>query len=117
MILTIGNIKGGVGKSTLACNIATALSLVNFGDVFLIDGDKQGSSAIFGEARRENIGCAGFTCVRAQSSEVLTQVKTMHSKFSHIIIDAGGQDNPSLRAGLVSSNKVLVPIPPRSAEI
>lgn len=115
MILTVGNVKGGVGKSTLACNIAAAMSLV--GDVLLIDGDKQGSSAIFAEARTENHGQAGFTCVRAQGSEVLNQVKTMRGKFAHIIIDAGGQDNPSLRAGLIISDKVLVPIPPRSAEI
>lgn len=117
MILTVGNVKGGVGKSTLACNIASALSLVGAGDVLLIDGDKQGSSAIFAEARAENLGEAGFTCVRAQGSEVLSQVKTMCKKFAHIIIDAGGQDNPSLRAGLVASDKILVPIPPRSAEI
>ncbi len=117
MILTVGNVKGGVGKSTLACNIATSLSLVGVGDVLLIDGDKQGSSAIFAEARVENLGKTGFTCVRAQGSEVLNQVKTMREKFAHIIIDAGGQDNPSLRAGLVASDKVLVPIPPRSAEI
>lgn len=117
MILTVGNVKGGVGKSTLACNIAAALSLADAGDVLLIDGDKQGSSAIFTEARAENLGQAGFTCVRAQGSEVLNQVKTMRGKFAHIIIDAGGQDNPSLRAGLVASDKVLVPIPPRSAEI
>jgi chromosome partitioning protein len=40
----------------------------------------------------------------------------MRDKFSHIIIDAGGQDNPSLRAGLAVSDKVLVPVSPRSFE-
>ena len=117
MILTVGNVKGGVGKSTLACNIAVTSSLLGSADVLLIDGDLQGSSSIFTEARVARLGDAGFTCVRAQGSEVLNQVKTMRDKFDHIIIDAGGQDNPSLRAGLVASDKLLVPIPPRSAEI
>lgn len=117
MILTVGNIKGGVGKSTLACNIAAALSLADSGSsVLLIDGDKQGSAATFEQARTETRGDAGFTCVRAQGSEVLNQVRSMRDKFDHIIIDAGGQDNPSLRAGLVASDKVLVPVAPRSFE-
>lgn len=116
MILTVGNIKGGVGKSTLACNIAVALSFQKSGSVLLIDGDKQGSAADFTQSRADLLGEAGFTCVRAQGKEVVGQVVTMQDKFSHIVIDAGGQDNPSLRAGLAVSDKVLVPVSPRSFE-
>jgi len=117
MILTVGNIKGGVGKSTLACNIAVALSFQGKGGgVLLIDGDKQGSAADFAQSRADLLGEAGFTCVRAQGKEVVNQVVTMHEKFAHIIIDAGGQDNPSLRAGLAVSDRVLVPVAPRSFE-
>ena len=116
MILTVGNIKGGVGKSTLACNIAVALSFQTGGGVLLIDGDKQGSAADFTQSRADLLGEAGFTCVRAQGTEVVNQVVTMRDKFSHIVIDAGGQDNPSLRAGLAVSDKVLVPVSPRSFE-
>lgn len=116
MILTVGNIKGGVGKSTLACNIAVALSFQTGGGVLLIDGDKQGSAADFTQSRADLLGEAGFTCVRAQGKEVVNQVVTMRDKFSHIVIDAGGQDNPSLRAGLAVSEKVLVPVSPRSFE-
>lgn len=117
MILTVGNIKGGVGKSTLACNIAVSLALNGGkGSVLLIDGDKQGSAADFAQSRSDLLGEAGFTCVRAQGKEVVSQVITMRDKFTHIIIDAGGQDNPSLRAGLAVSDKVLVPVSPRSFE-
>ena len=117
MILTVGNIKGGVGKSTLACNIAAALSFQGNGSgVLLIDGDKQGSAADFAQSRADLLGNSGFTCVRAQGKEVVNQVVTMRDKFAHIIIDAGGQDNPSLRAGLAVSDKVLVPVAPRSFE-
>ncbi|MCC6373480.1 MAG: ParA family protein, partial [Moraxellaceae bacterium] len=43
MIITIGNTKGGVGKTTLALNIAIAQTLYGR-DVWLIDGDRQGTA-------------------------------------------------------------------------
>jgi chromosome partitioning protein len=115
MIYTVGNIKGGVGKSTLACNFAAILSRMGR-DVLLIDGDKQGSAADFTQSRAETFGAPGYACVRAQGAEVRTQAKTMAGKYDDIIIDAGGQDNPSLRAGLVVSDSLVAPVSPRSFE-
>ena len=42
-IVTIGNLKGGVGKTTLAANLAAYISETLEGDVLLIDLDYQGS--------------------------------------------------------------------------
>ncbi len=44
MILTVGNVKGGVGKTTLAVNIAITRALAGR-DVLLVDGDEQGTAA------------------------------------------------------------------------
>ena len=117
MIITIGNIKGGVGKSTIACNLAAILSATSEEPVVLIDGDKQGSSAEFTAQRDVTLkNGARFTCVRAVGAEVRQQVKGMKSHYTHIIVDAGGQDNPALRAALTVSDIVLVPVPPKSFE-
>ncbi len=43
MIVTVGNTKGGVGKTTLALNLALARALAGR-DVWLIDGDRQGTA-------------------------------------------------------------------------
>ena len=43
MIITVGNTKGGVGKTTLAVNLAIARALTGR-DVWLIDGDRQGTA-------------------------------------------------------------------------
>ena len=39
MILAVGNVKGGVGKTTLAVNLTIALTRARR-DVLLIDGDE-----------------------------------------------------------------------------
>lgn len=46
MILAVRNVKGGVGKTTLAVNLAIALSLKGR-DLLLIDGDEQGTAMAF----------------------------------------------------------------------
>jgi chromosome partitioning protein len=43
MIVTVGNTKGGVGKTTLAFQLALARALSGR-DVLLVDGDRQGSA-------------------------------------------------------------------------
>jgi chromosome partitioning protein len=43
MIVTIGNTKGGVGKTTIAVQVALVRRLAG-GDVLLVDADRQGSA-------------------------------------------------------------------------
>lgn len=115
MITFFGAVKGGVGKSTLACACACWLADQHPGDVLLIDGDKQGTAMNFATARAETLGKAlPFAAVRAQGAELREQVRSMADKYRHIVIDAGGQDNPSLRAGLLVADQVIIPTPASS---
>jgi chromosome partitioning protein len=52
MILTIGGIKGGNGKSTIATNLAVMRSCESK-DILLVDADEQKSSTIFAAIRRQ----------------------------------------------------------------
>ena len=68
MILTVGNVKGGVGKTTLAVNIAITRALAGR-DVLLVDGDEQGTAAAFTDLRAGVLGAAGYTAVILAESQ------------------------------------------------
>jgi chromosome partitioning protein len=117
MILAVGNVKGGVGKTTLAVNIAIAQSRSGR-EVLLVDGDEQGTALAFTELRAGALkGTAGYTAVALQGTALRTQVRQLSPKYQDIIIDVGGRDNGSLRAALTVADTLLVPVQPRSFDI
>jgi chromosome partitioning protein len=117
MILCVGNVKGGVGKTTLAVNIAIALARIGR-DVLLIDGDEQGTAMAFTELRAvSKEDGAGYTAVALQGAAIRTQVRQLAPKYSDIVIDVGGRDTGSLRAALTVADAVLVPVQPRSFDL
>jgi len=116
-IITVGSTKGGVGKTTLALNIAIARAMAGR-DVWLVDADRQATAstalAIRGEAGRLP---AIATAHYADGGQLRTQVLHQRNKFEDIIIDAGGRDSTALRAALVLSDMVVVPFQPRSIDV
>ena len=116
MILTVGNVKGGVGKTTLAINLAIVWALQGR-DVLLIDGDEQATAMAFTELRTGARGEPGYTAVALHGAAIRTQVRQLTSKYDHIIIDVGGRDTGSLRAALTVAHLVLIPVQPRSFDL
>ena len=117
MILTIGNTKGGVGKTTLAVQLAIARAMSGR-DVWLIDGDRQGTATAAVAARAEAGRLPGIACAQYPDGPTLRgQVQQQRGKFDDIIIDAGGRDSTALRAALILSDVLLVPFQPRSYDV
>jgi chromosome partitioning protein len=117
MIITVGNTKGGVGKTTLAVNLAIARALAGR-DVWLIDGDRQGTAQTAISIRADAGHQPGIACAMYPDGPALrAQVQQQASKFDDIVIDAGGRDSTALRAALVLSDVLLVPFQPRSYDV
>jgi chromosome partitioning protein len=117
MIITVGNTKGGVGKTAIAINLAIARALAGR-DVWLIDGDRQGTAQAAIDIRAEAEIAPGIACARYPDGPTLrAQVRQQKDKFDEIIIDAGGRDSTALRAALLLSDVLLVPFQPRSFDV
>jgi len=117
VIITVGNTKGGVGKTTLAVNLAIARAMEGR-EVWLIDGDRQGTAQTAISMRSDAGHLPGIACASYPDGQTLrAQVQHQSKKFDDIIIDAGGRDSTALRAALVLTDVLLVPFQPRSYDV
>ena len=117
MVITLGGIKGGSGKSTVAVHLAVLRA--NAGrDVLLVDADGQGTATLFAVARAESAaGNAGYTTIQLAGRAVRTEILRLVAKYDDVVIDTAGRDSTSQRAALSVSDVLLVPMVPRSADV
>ena len=117
MIVLVGGIKGGSGKTTVATHLAI-LRAADGADVLLVDADDQETASDFTLLRNEKRGGnAGYTGVKLTGMAVRTELIRLKSKYDDIIIDSGGRDTGSQRAGLTIADVALIPCLPRSFDI
>lgn len=118
-IVSVVNQKGGVGKTTLALNLAAALS-DNKDSVFVIDADPQGTLSMWGKVRTQQ------SPVKINSNIIITPNPwsleeilklTNPPDYDFIIIDCGPANNKMTKAALVVSNLAIIPISPSPLDI
>jgi chromosome partitioning protein len=117
VILTVAHTKGGVGKTTLAFELALWRAKEGR-DVWLVDADLQGSALTAATVRAEAgrtpvLACSQYTTAAALG----IQVRRQADKFQDVVIDCGARDSESLRMALVVADTVLVPVQPRGLDI
>jgi chromosome partitioning protein len=116
-IITVGGIKGGSGKTTVATNL-TVLLAADGRDVLLVDADDQETASDFTVWRNKSAdGQAGYTAIQLTGDAVRTEVLRLALKYDDIVIDTGGRDTTSQRAAMTVSHVYLVPFVPRSFDV
>jgi chromosome partitioning protein len=116
MIVVIGGIKGGSGKTTAATNLAVLRAAAGI-DVLLIDADEQESSYAFAQVRSENQQVSSLSCIKLTGPPVGRESRKLATKYQDIIIDTGGRDTASQRSALSIADLALVPFKPRSLDV
>ena len=117
MIIAVGGIKGGTGKTTIATHLAV-LHATEGHDTLLVDADEQGTASLFTALRnQERAGGAGFTIIKLSGGQVRTELQRLAPKYEVVIIDVGGRDTASQRAALSVAHIAIFPFTPSSFDV
>jgi chromosome partitioning protein len=110
-IITVGNLKGGTGKSTIAVNLACRLA-EKMRSVVLIDADPQGTAAAWlrgGPPR--GLSLISLPLARASGSAMWTdQISGMRACYDRIVIDLPPQAGECFEAALGIADLLMVPL-------
>jgi chromosome partitioning protein len=103
MNIVVSNVKGGVGKTTTAVYLAGAAAVWARDAVYLIDADRQASSAEWFESRPIH----GVELVEAPSER--TVAKAMEKGEGIVVVDTPPGDERIVRAALTRADALVIP--------
>ena len=113
MIIGVLNQKGGVGKTTLAVNIAAALARTGQ-RVLLIDADSQGSALDWAAARE---GDPLFAVVGLPKPSIHKELALVGEGYDVVVIDGPPRVTDLARSAIMASDVVLIPVQPSPYDI
>ena len=113
MIISILNQKGGVGKTTIAINLAAALAQANH-KVLLVDADVQGSALDWATARE---GESLFNVIGLPKPTLHKELPELAKAFDYVIIDGPPRVYDVARSAIMSSQLIVVPVQPSPYDV
>jgi len=115
MIIAISHQKGGVGKSTIAWNLA--ITLQKKYAVELVDLDIQKTLTYTNEIRKEQTKYKPLHIRSFKDAEALKKYINNDSDDQISIIDLGGFDSTMNRIAIITADLVITPVSDKSFEL
>ena len=116
-VISVLNQKGGVGKTTLAVNLAAYLAgeREKTAEVVLIDADPQGSALDWYGARGERP--ASFTVVGYPKANLHVTVSEIGKHSDYVVIDGAPRVTDLSRSAIMASDLIIIPVQPSPYDI
>jgi chromosome partitioning protein len=115
MIISVLNLKGGSGKSTISTNLAVAYKL-DGKKVLLIDSDPQATSIRWAGERPEDKVKVNVVAI-PDAKALRKQVKDFMADYDVLIIDGAPQLDLISTTSIAISEVVLIPVSPSPYDI
>jgi chromosome partitioning protein len=110
MVISVTNLKGGVGKTTVSVNIAVGLALKDY-SVCLVDSDREQRSATEWRDNR-TVASPQITVVSVSEKQFTSEIKALRDKFDIVLIDGVPQLSELAQYTIGVSDLVIIPITP-----
>lgn len=118
MIIVVGGIKGGSGKTTIATNLTAKRAQDR--KVLLVDADEQKSAWDWSQQRDSITGTlvnTSFVTVCMSGKNIYKNLEKLKEDYDDIVVDTGGRDTTSQRSALCIADKLILPFKPSSIDI
>ena len=113
MIIALLNQKGGVGKTTLAVHISTALAQRGR-TVILVDADPQASALDWSANRQAD---PLFPVIGLPTKNLHKEMPIHAAHYDDIVIDGPPRVNELARAAIIAADVVLIPVQPSPYDV
>lgn len=115
MIILLAHHKGGVGKSTLAVNIAAELQRQG-SDVILVEADPTVHTVSNWTRDRDEAGHPYIQSIH-KTGTLRASLLELDGKYDFVIVDAPGKDSPEMRTALASADVFVMPVQPTQPDL
>ena len=114
MIISITNLKGGVGKSTITQNLAVCLAHMDY-KVCIVDTDENQNSMSWNGARDEDL--PSVTVVGATGQKGFSKaVKSLHRDYEIVLVDGTPSLSAMTTSIIINADMIIIPLRPSAQD-